>query len=288
MIRTICFDTLYRHYRKWESEGFRQIINVGNHDQEDRAGDIHPMRVFSSFEGWLVVDKPTRIDGNIVIFPYMKNDEIEEYLNSNQLDGFDAFVHWGIRGAKRNDTNIDKDGVPIEWLKVFRNVFSGHYHYRSKYKNVRYIGSPFQQNFGEMGQEKGVIIYDSEENEESFVEIKGSPKHHEITFRWEEGSKKPSIEGDKDSLEKEDYCRIKVVGDSERVNSLSIGDVRKVVACDNISVEREPQDKHFTRLNISSGEIMNVESLMAKYVDFVSTDLDKSKLLDVGKKILGV
>ena len=86
----------------------------------------------------------------------MKKNDLLKYENCV------AFVHWGIRGAKRNDHNKDTDGVPLDYLKPFRRVFSGHYHYRSKLENVQYIGSPLQQNFAEMGQDQGVLIYDSE------------------------------------------------------------------------------------------------------------------------------
>jgi DNA repair exonuclease SbcCD nuclease subunit len=287
LIRTICFDRLYWHYDRWYREGFAQDIIVGNHDQEDRAGEIHPMKVFANFDGWNVVDKPMVIEG-VAHFPYMPKDKIQEAILSlaKGKEAFkDAIVHWGICGAMRNDRNKDTDGVPVEWLKGFRNVFSGHYHYRNKFENVQYIGSPLQQNFGEMGQEKGIIVYDQEKSEASFVEIKGTPKHHEVQVHWDED--KERIDGDLKAIQAQDFVRIKAVGDSEKCARIDRDSFSKRLKCNNISVEREVREKHFSRLKIDSGEILAPESLMKKYVEFIECDLNKDRLIRVGLDLIG-
>ena len=127
LIKTSCFDLLYRHYTKWFDTGLTQIINIGNHDQEDLAGEIHPMKVFENFEGWKVTDKPSLFGtpgDMIALFPYMPRKDMQDQIEKKALLAKDAIVHWGIRGAKRNDKNTDTDGVPVEWLKKFKQVFS--------------------------------------------------------------------------------------------------------------------------------------------------------------------
>ena len=244
------------------------------------------MRVFSSFKDWMVIDKPTYLHKEkMAFFPYMKNEEVEKIFSTMTLNGWDAFVHWGIRGAKRNDWNTDKDGIPIEWLKDFRNVFSGHYHYRSKLQNVQYIGSPFQQNFGEMGQEKGVLVYDNEKNKTTFFEIKGTPKHHEVKVTFKEDS--PNFDCGEEDISPQDFVRVKAFGDSERVSLLTKEAIIRRLKNENISIDRQIEDKHFTRLGIESGEVLNAPALMEKYVGFVETALDKKKLLTVGMELVG-
>jgi DNA repair exonuclease SbcCD nuclease subunit len=283
LIRTNCFDTLYRHYSNWFESGYSQIILVGNHDQEDKAGEIHPMRVFKSWSGWQVVDEPMVLR-DMAFFPYMEHHKIEAAIKKivkGRKEPMDAVVHWGIKGAKRNDSNVDNDGVPLEWLSPFRNVFSGHYHYRNKIGNVQYIGSPFQQNYGEMGQNKGVIIYDSNKNKTEFVEIDNTPKHYEIEVHWH-GDKQVSIAKEIGVITENDYCRVKATGDAEQCSNLDdLG-----IKAKEVKVERIVKEKHFSRLNIDQSEVLSPSKLMKKYVDYVEIDLDKKRLMDIGSEFL--
>lgn len=52
LIETHCLQALHRVYTDWHNEGIKQYILVGNHDQEDRDGNIHPMEVFQKWSEW--------------------------------------------------------------------------------------------------------------------------------------------------------------------------------------------------------------------------------------------
>lgn len=284
VIKTSCFDVLQKHYREWAAEGFKQIILVGNHDQEDREGEIHPMRVFGEFAE--VVDKPLYFPGlNLMAFPYLPVEKIKEAI-SEAPKGAYAVAHWGVRGAMRNAGNVDTDGVPVEWLTKFRRVFCGHYHYRNSFANVQYIGSPMQQNFGEMGQEKGILLFDYEDGLEklSFVELKDPPRHYEAQIHWVDGKeefKKPS------DIRPKDFVRVRVYGDSELCSSIDQSYVARKIKCNNVKLEREITDKSYSRMDIKRADIVSPTALAEKYVDFVTTELDKKRLLAVGKEIMG-
>lgn len=297
MIKTSCFDTLYKHYESWARMGFAQVILVGNHDQEDKEGLIHPMRVFEQFEGWAVVDKPTVLC-DVAYFPYMNKSSIQsEIKKAIKLGAKDAVVHWGIQGAMMNEGHADSEGVPSAWLSGFRNVFSGHYHYRNQFDNIQYIGSPMQQNFSEINQPKGVLVYDNEKGNISFSEIKGTSRHYDIEVYQEDGKEsakgikksvtKESIKGgSEEEINEKDFIRIKVKGDSEFCASIKKDDYSKRYGVSSVKVERDVKDKFVSRLRISSSDIISTESIMQKYVDFVDTSIDKTKLMKIGKSLL--
>lgn len=285
VINTKCFDVVAKHWSKWKKAGFTQVVLVGNHDQEDRAGDIHPYASFKDWGGFYVVDEPMTI-GCIDFFPYIPHDKVEAAIkmmraNSNSR-GSDAVVHWGIRGAQRNDTNIDNEGVPLNWISHYRNVFSGHYHYRSAFENVQYIGSPLQQNFGEMGQEKGVLLYDAEKNKRQFIELKSAPRHFEVSVRWEDNKQ---VWNRPDGIREKDFVRVRVYGDSELCSSVSKSDLEKSIRCREIKIERIVEERHTSRLDLSKGDIHNLKSLALKYVDYIETDLDKKQLISLFEEI---
>ena len=283
LINTHCFDILFKEYTKWKDKGLKQWIVVGNHDQEDKAGKLHPMNVFQTYDGWEVISKPRVVD-DFAIFPYIYDkSELKKALGKYKAK--DAIVHWGIEGAHRNDWNVDKDGVPSTWLSHFRNVFSGHYHYRNKFKNIQYIGSPFQQSFAEREQVKGVIYYNQKTQKQKFYEIKGTSKYHQIEIDQsfiEDGGDYSSGMPD---IKERDFVKIKLSGDQEFCSTVKVEDL---IECEarSIKIEREVKRKHYSRLNIDSTELLSPYALMEKYVDYVDTPLNKKKLLEIGKELL--
>lgn len=287
VIRTNCFDILCSHYRGWANRGLRQIILVGNHDQEDKGGEIHPMRAFASFsKDWVVVDKPTIVD-RFVCFPYMNMDAAKEYIfaNSSKFKGLDGIVHWGISGAHRNDRNIDTDGVSVSILRHFRTVFSGHYHFRHRFENVQYIGSPMQQSLAEKDQEKGVLLFDAVKNVTQFIEIKGTAKYRDVEITWSEDGKMvlPDI-----SSKPGDYCRVNITGDSDKVAGVTRDFLKEKFPDLNINIERNIKERHFSRLSLKGDDVIDVGNLIQKYTEFVDTELDRERLINIGRELAGV
>lgn len=287
LIKTSCFDVVYKHYEKWSSNGLSQIIIVGNHDQEDKEGLIHPMRVFEQFDNWHVVDKPTVID-DMAFFPYMNKALIQSEIKKAIKSGAKfATVHWGIQGAMMNEGHADSEGVPASWLKDFKMVFSGHYHYRNSFSNIQYIGSPMQQNFGEINQKKGVLLYDNEKNKIDFIEVKGTSNHYEIEITQKEDFTEEIFKGgEKESISEKDFIKIKIKGDSEFCSSIKKDEYSKRFGVNTVKVERDVKDKHVSRLKITNTDVLSTESIMQKYVDFVDSSLDKNKLMKIGKTLL--
>lgn len=283
VINTRCFDVVARHWKRWKDDGFSQIVLVGNHDQEDRDGQIHPYMSFKDWSGFSVVDEPETING-VDFYPYIPIEKVKDSIESlKPARSKDAVVHWGIRGAQRNDSNVDNEGVPLNWISHYRNVFSGHYHYRNSFENVQYIGSPLQQNFGEMSQEKGVLLYDLEKNKRQFVELRKPPKHFEVSIRWEDGKQ---VWDRPEGIREKDFVRIRVFGDSELCSSVGKQDVEKIIKCREIKIERIVSEKHYSRLSLERADVHNLKTLADKYVDFIETDLNKKRLKQMAELIL--
>ena len=134
-----------------------------------------------------------------------------------------------------------------------------------------------------MGQEKGVMLFDTVTRKKEFIEIKGTPKHYRFTF-----------DANKNDLEilggvavrAHDYIEVAVVGDAEKVKFVTTDTIRDLVECNNITLDRQGKEKHFSRLEIKPTEILDQKSLMKKYVDFIDTDLDRKKLMEIGESIV--
>lgn len=283
LIRTSCFDFLYQTRKKWLSSGVHNHIDiVGNHDQEDKDGHIHPMRVFSQFgDNWHVVDEPTFIPTSCGFhcFPYMADLESEiKTISTSKRKGRVAIVHTGVHGAFKNDGELDDFSIWPKAFKGFKRVFSGHYHNRHLYGDIiQYIGSPFQHSFSEMDQEKGVLIYDDEKDTVEFCPIDG-PRHYEIKVQWDDGKK---IIEKPDGITKSDIVRVRVHGTSDQVSLVTRNDFK--IDCASLKIERKTKDSISSRIKVDGA---SQNDLLKMYIDYVDPDLDRDRLVQIGEKFI--
>lgn len=104
------------------------------------------------------------------------------------LDSVDMLIgHFEIVNFKMNATKIcDHGDSSTNLLEKAKSVVTGHFHFREQrnYDNgyVLYLGSPYEMDFGDRGQQKGVSIIDFNNDEltTEFVINDLTPKHHRI------------------------------------------------------------------------------------------------------------
>lgn len=305
VIRTSVFDLLAATRRRWAEKQMKHIDNIGNHDQEDRGGTMHPLRVFDMLPGSQVIEGPTFIEGlRWWFFPY--SHRLEEQLREalyNARPFQTCFVHAGIKDAWRNDKSRDTDGISVDAFKDFRRVFSGHYHYRHAFENVQYIGSPMQHSFSELGQNKGYLIYDDETGKSEFHVIDGTPRHFDLQLTWTELGREERSQSalgwDEETNAYDadtprmlpgpgDIVRFKVKGPAERVRGVTRDYLAKLTPATTIKIERETTDQTYSRLALEEGGHGDVTSLMEKYINHLEPALDRARLLTLGVDLMGL
>lgn len=92
------------------------------------------------------------------------------------------FGHFQVVGAFYQNSKA-LTGVPMEALDPFSMVLLGHIHApQSLSDRVHYVGSPFQQDWGEAGQKKRVAILDTGAMTLTWVPMEGYPVYREVTY----------------------------------------------------------------------------------------------------------
>ena len=159
---------------------FRIFISAGNHDcyYKDRS-DVNSISLFKGWNNIVVIDKePLIIEAKgkkISLIPW--GTEIENIPKADI-----CFGHFEIQTFKMNSYKVCDHGIEsVSLLDKSPLIFSGHFHTRDdrSYKKGRivYVGSPYQQNFGDIDQIRGIYTFNPEFGDLNFIENDKSPKH---------------------------------------------------------------------------------------------------------------
>lgn len=192
----------YHKLMEFKDAGLELMLLVGNHDMPYKSTTKHnSLTVYNSI--FPIIEQPMVFEGedhDFFLLPYVENptqlnwaiNQIVsrgqgEYASANgtivrrsnhspspkkrvllaHLDIKDALYHTNVESTHGVDAGSLADQFDL--------VISGHYHIPQQVKdNVWYVGSPYQHNFGEAGQDKGLMIF--EDGELSYVQNDFSPR----------------------------------------------------------------------------------------------------------------
>jgi DNA repair exonuclease SbcCD nuclease subunit len=159
-------------------------ILLGNHDiyYKNRI-DVNSIDCLRHIGNIEIIDKVTTetINGKkIITYPWLVpgGNEHTHFLSTSSNDVFYDLClgHFEVRGFEISRGTYDTENLPISAFKNFKKVFTGHYHIRNTIDNVTYLGCPFQQNWGDYGDDKGINIWDIDEEKHTFIKNDKSPE----------------------------------------------------------------------------------------------------------------
>lgn len=297
--------TYQKTFEVFEKHLLKNKINLflllGNHDLwHNQKWDVSSVNPLRNLPGVTVINEPTvKVIGEEFLFGFLpythdpiqdikkvekiwKKECNERKINPNKILGGHIAVDgaiWNVKYKTSSEVSIEHDGDMIKvGPGIFENwdrVFLGHYHAEQKLtENVEYVGSPLQLNFGEAFQDKHIVIYDLKNDSCSYIKNEFSPKHYILN------------ENQIDNYDlKNHFVRIEV----EDISSTKMSEVRnnlvenKKVATMEIKQIVKKED-HI--ISDAKSILYKEEEMIEKYVDQVKIDLEKDKLIKIGKMIL--
>lgn len=165
---------------------FNVYILAGNHDSFYK--DNSKINSISIFDGWnniKVIDKE----------PFLLKIANKQTLLVPWGTSYDditicdiVFGHFEIVSFYMNSYKVCEHGFTSENLfKKAKVIMSGHFHKKDHRTydsgEIIYLGSPYQQNYGDALDERGIYIYDVNENKLSFIQNDISPQHKKISIK---------------------------------------------------------------------------------------------------------
>ena len=157
-------------------------IIIGNHDLYSKsASEINSVRPFKYIPNVEIYDSPRVIEYNnvkILMMPYIEKRKdqikvIEENKNCDYL-----FCHSDLNGCKmhlNSAAHRNNDKIDIFNFKSFRKVRSGHIHLVQTNSNFTFVGSIFQMDRNDIGDQKGIFVINTDDDTEEFFPNTYSP-----------------------------------------------------------------------------------------------------------------
>ena len=167
-------------------------IIVGNHDSWAKsASEINTIRPFKYIPNVFIYDKTTKIEHqgvNLLMMPYIhhKKEQIDEILNNKDCEYL--FCHSDLNGCRMHLTSVahkNLNKIDVKDFSSFKKVYSGHIHIVQRNKNFTFVGSNFQMDRNDMGDQKGIFVLDLEDGIEEFIPNNISPVFKKIYVKTE-------------------------------------------------------------------------------------------------------
>jgi len=265
-IKNEAFVPLFMKFYDMKMDGIKFYFILGNHDIYSVNNDS----IVETFKPLGFVIKQTTYEDKFSFMPYTRNEEdIPE-------TGDILFTHIPIADFSFDNAYhaTEKHAFRKELFSQFNIVFTGHFHRHQHDKNIVYTGSPVQLNFGEEGQKKGFVIFDSVLEDWEFVEYKNSPKFVRINLNdFQDFNPINKFVGVKIDAKIENFIKLKrilldkgaidVVPFFERKEDIEVGQI------DNLK------------------EFSSIKDTIREYISKVEEEnIDNKKLLKIFEKVL--
>lgn len=177
-VKTDIFVPFFLKLLEMKESGIKFIFVVGNHDIYNKDYDTL-VDTFTPIGKVIKEYEEIELDGKIGGFlPYVDREEnLPERKEAQWL-----FTHLSIANFTFDNAYhaTEKLAFREELFEDYSLVFTGHFHRHQNRKNIVYVGSPIQLYRGEIGQDKGFIVFDTDIEKWEFVEYTDAPKYIEI------------------------------------------------------------------------------------------------------------
>ena len=271
------------------SNNLKLSIIPGNHDKTNLDDELSYLDVVEKNENIFLISQESKIEHhnlNVIFLPFFKEngDYLRRLENASKMIENDKFnillTHVGINGVRNNDGSSVENNIKQDLFKKFEKVCVGHYHDQQSNKNIFYIGSSYQANFGEDNIKGFTILYS--DGSHDFIKS-NFPEFFKIKVNIDDKEELKNFE--KKYSNSKDNIRIVLIGDKTKLQSFN----KSNFIDKGIDVKFESEEIN-TNIDISNQEIIlfNRSNIKDAYEKFSQINLieDSEFGLEYLKKIL--
>lgn len=157
-----------------EAAGITMHTIIGNHDMNLKH-KIHPNAItelLNKYDHIVIHDTPETVDFDgclIDLIPWLCNENVDEIMKHVKTSSASYCIgHWELNGFYYYK-GLKSHGLEPDFLKSYKQVWSGHFHTISSAANVKYIGTPWTITAGDENDPRGWWIFDTATESMDFV-----------------------------------------------------------------------------------------------------------------------
>jgi len=179
-----------RFLKPFETGEFKMDCIIGNHDTFYRnTNSLNSVNQLFEKDGITIHENPIclNFDGlDIALVPWINKSNYDSTMDFIKTVSAPILMgHLELTGYQVLRGISHDNGMDAALLSRFESVYSGHFHCRQSGGNVTYLGTPYQITFGDLGEDKGFHVLDTETRNMEF--IKNNKKmFHSIVYNDKE------------------------------------------------------------------------------------------------------
>lgn len=286
----INFNTLAqvrnRFFDKLRALDVNLHITVGNHDTYFKnTNNLNSISQLFSDESHInIIEHPTSLnfDGLCIgMVPWIAKDNEKECFDFIQNCSCPILAgHFEISGFQVMNGVIHPTGIKENAFSRFEMVLSGHFHLKQTSKNINYLGTQYQLNFGDVNSKKGFHVLDTGTRILEFIH-NSYDIFHVIKYSDDTDTKVKHLEKLPDALKN---CYVKlIVSKKEKpftfdkfIDSLYASPVQELTIIEDYQEKQSETD-----IDIAEDTL----SIISKEIDALEKVKDKSKLKVIVKDL---
>jgi DNA repair exonuclease SbcCD nuclease subunit len=259
-----------------DTNGIKLHTLVGNHDiywRESLSVNTQSL-VLGEYSNVAIHASPFTVyidNTSIDIIPWIcpeNEKDVVEFINASKSDI--CMGHFEIAGFSMYRGMECHDGLNKDMFNKYEQVWSGHYHTRSKQENITYVGTPYEMTWQDYADPKGFHIFDTESRELTFHE---NPFNIFYRIEYDDTKELPSLDIDL----KDAFVKLIVVNKTDFYKFDMFLNKLYSKGCYEIKIIEDMAEFRDGTVD----EEINLEdtvSVLSNYVDSIETDLDKEKI----------
>ena len=258
---------------------------IGNHDTYYKnTSEVNSMEELGNVGTVYTEPKVVEFDGlPIVLMPWINANNYDKSIDILKTANADILMgHLEINGFAMNAGNmVCEGGWDRQEFKRFETVFSGHFHHKNDDGHIFYLGTPYEIYWSDYNDPKGFHVYDTDTRE---LERIVNPYTIYQKIYYDDAVNDYSKHDV--SKYKDHYVKLIVVNKKDLYGFDKFTD--KLLSADAFEVKIIEDFSEYDAVNVSDTIVENSEdtvTILEKYVDELSIDLDKKRLKNTMKSL---
>lgn len=158
-----------------EKRNIKLYVISGNHDCYYKStNEVNSVQLLKT-SNMVVIDQYPVTDSingvDFDFYPWINESLLQESVDKmNTSKSKFAVGHFEFKNFRLHKHQIADVGMDHKVCKNYKLVFSGHYHCISRKDNILYCGTPYELDWNDWNDKKGIWVFDTSNEDLEFVE----------------------------------------------------------------------------------------------------------------------